>query len=162
MHLSYLTIILSTAVYIRTVYTVHGSFWNIRVVKSISYGKSQLVDYIKYHLLVSKRTYRDALLNKITYSYTIQHQHNYYILVFMCPSWLTFIICITKSITTDSQKSHKDIPLTSSPYQKSLQVIKVLQRPSICLVKMSQKNVLSKMVKNGQNFSEIVKNGQKQ
>ena len=46
--------------------------------------------------------------------------------------------------TRDSQNCHKAIPFKSSPYQRSLQVIKVFQRPPKCLVKMSHKNFLSK------------------
>ena len=50
---------------------------------------------------------------------------------------------ITKN-TRDSQNCNKAIPLKSSPYQRPLQVIKVFQRPSICLTKMSCQNATSK------------------
>ena len=48
-------------------------------------------------------------------------------------------------ITRDSQNCLKAIPLTSLPYQTSLQDIKVFKRPSICLVKMTHKNVSLKI-----------------
>ena len=48
--------------------------------------------------------------------------------------------------TRDSHNCHKAISLKSSPYQWSLQVINVFQRPPICLVKMSGQDVSSKFL----------------